>query len=201
MVSSKRYRQKRKIKVTKVIYSPLIMAPTLPGCIPCKVYAEDTPILTIDSIVICQTHAEYLRRRLLKMHPGHFVILNALQYFLTSGIFSSQDDDRKSKLDPMVKINAFLDETKQTESWKKEKRQKEKKQRKVVNRFVISMFNQSCDSPGEFLLTFSCLGKIQIREENNGRLKKRKTSERKRGKSPSRKTYQGKKRRKIRQHR
>ena len=29
-----------------------------PGCIPCKVYAEDTPILTIDSIVICQTHAE-----------------------------------------------------------------------------------------------------------------------------------------------
>ena len=28
----------------------------LPGCIPCKVYAEDTPILTIDSIVICQTH-------------------------------------------------------------------------------------------------------------------------------------------------
>ena len=42
----------------------------LPGCIPCKVYAEDTPILTIDSIVICQTHAEDLRRRLLKMHPG-----------------------------------------------------------------------------------------------------------------------------------
>jgi hypothetical protein len=46
----------------KTIYSP--------GCIPCKVYAEDTPILTIDSIVICQTHAEDLRRRLLKMHPG-----------------------------------------------------------------------------------------------------------------------------------
>jgi hypothetical protein len=42
----------------------------IPGCIPCKVYAEDTPILTIDSIVICQTHAEDLRRRLLKMHPG-----------------------------------------------------------------------------------------------------------------------------------
>jgi hypothetical protein len=41
-----------------------------PGCIPCKVYAEDTLILTIDSIVICQTHAEDLRRRLLKMHPG-----------------------------------------------------------------------------------------------------------------------------------
>ena len=41
-----------------------------PGCIPCKVYAEDTPILTIDSIVICQTHAEDLWRRLLKMHPG-----------------------------------------------------------------------------------------------------------------------------------
>jgi hypothetical protein len=41
------------------------------GCIPCKVYAEDNiGILTIDSIVICQTHAEDLRRRLLKMHPG-----------------------------------------------------------------------------------------------------------------------------------
>ena len=66
-------------------------------------------------------------------YGSHFVILNALQYILTSGIFSSQDDDRKSKLDPMVKINAFLDETKQTESWKKEKRKKEKKQRKVVN--------------------------------------------------------------------
>ena len=43
---------------------------SLPGCIPCKVHAEDTPILTIDSIVICQTHAGDLRRRLLKMHPG-----------------------------------------------------------------------------------------------------------------------------------
>jgi hypothetical protein len=42
-----------------------------PGCIPCKVYAEDTPILTIDSILICQTHAEDIRRRLLKMHPGN----------------------------------------------------------------------------------------------------------------------------------
>jgi hypothetical protein len=29
-----------------------------PGCIPCKLYAEDTPILTINSIVISQTHAE-----------------------------------------------------------------------------------------------------------------------------------------------
>ena len=46
----------------------------IPGCIPCKVYAEDTPILTIDSIVICQTHAEDLRRRLLKMHPGRYSI-------------------------------------------------------------------------------------------------------------------------------
>ena len=26
-----------------------------PGCIPCKLYAGDTPTLTIDSIVICQT--------------------------------------------------------------------------------------------------------------------------------------------------
>ena len=40
------------------------------GAFHVKVYAEDTPILTIDSIVICQTHAEDLRRRLLKMHPG-----------------------------------------------------------------------------------------------------------------------------------
>jgi hypothetical protein len=42
---------------------------------PCKVYAEDTPILTIDSIVICQTHAEDLRRRLLKMHPGIYSLI------------------------------------------------------------------------------------------------------------------------------
>ena len=49
---------------------PHAEAPYDPGCIPCKVYAEDTPILTIDSIVICQTHAEDLQRRLLKMHPG-----------------------------------------------------------------------------------------------------------------------------------
>jgi hypothetical protein len=28
---------------------------TGPGCIPCKLYARDTPRLTIDSIVICQT--------------------------------------------------------------------------------------------------------------------------------------------------
>ena len=48
----------------------LCVQPKHPGCMPCKVYAEDTPILTIDSIVICQTHAEDLRRRLLKMHPG-----------------------------------------------------------------------------------------------------------------------------------
>jgi hypothetical protein len=27
----------------------------MPGCIPCKLYAGDTPTLTIDSIVICQT--------------------------------------------------------------------------------------------------------------------------------------------------
>jgi hypothetical protein len=33
----------------------------VPGCIPCKLYAGDTPTLTIDSIVICQTHAGYLR--------------------------------------------------------------------------------------------------------------------------------------------
>jgi hypothetical protein len=28
----------------------------IPECIPCKVYADDTAILTIDSIVICRTH-------------------------------------------------------------------------------------------------------------------------------------------------
>ena len=68
----------------------------MPGCIPCKVYAEDTPILTIDSIVICQTHAEDLRRRLLKMHPGqygmskfclhmvHFIYSHSIQnYYVT----------------------------------------------------------------------------------------------------------------------
>jgi hypothetical protein len=27
----------------------------MPGCIPCKLHAGDTPTLTIDSIVICQT--------------------------------------------------------------------------------------------------------------------------------------------------
>jgi hypothetical protein len=48
----------------------LLVTTYAPGCIPCKVYAEDTPILTIDRIVIYQTHAEDLRRRLLKMHPG-----------------------------------------------------------------------------------------------------------------------------------
>ena len=44
----------------------------MPGCIPCKLCAEDTPIVTIDSIVIYQTHAEDLRLRriALKMHPG-----------------------------------------------------------------------------------------------------------------------------------
>jgi hypothetical protein len=54
-----------------------------PGCIPCKVYAEDTPMLTIDSIVICQTHAEDRRRSVLKMHPGskfckHFKLLGVI---------------------------------------------------------------------------------------------------------------------------
>ena len=54
----------------------------IPGCIPCKVYAEDMPILTIDSIVIYQTHAEDLRRRLLKMHPGvHISIFSVFIYW------------------------------------------------------------------------------------------------------------------------
>jgi hypothetical protein len=42
----------------------------IPGCIPCKLYAGDTPTLTIDSIVICQTHAGDLRTFEHGMHPG-----------------------------------------------------------------------------------------------------------------------------------
>jgi hypothetical protein len=42
----------------------------LPGCIPCMLYAEDKPILTIDSIVICQTHVGYLSTFVHRMHPG-----------------------------------------------------------------------------------------------------------------------------------
>ena len=41
-----------------------------PGCIPCKLYAGDMPTLTIDSIVICQTLAGYLRTFVHRMHPG-----------------------------------------------------------------------------------------------------------------------------------
>ena len=44
--------------------------PPTPGCIPCKLYAGDMPTLTIDSIVICQTHAGYLRTFVHRMHPG-----------------------------------------------------------------------------------------------------------------------------------
>jgi hypothetical protein len=53
-----------------ITISMLFIFKSKPGCIPCKHHAEDTPILTIDSIVICQTHAEDLRRIALKMHPG-----------------------------------------------------------------------------------------------------------------------------------
>jgi hypothetical protein len=63
-----------------------------PGCIPCKVYAEDTPILTIDSIVICQTHAVDLRRRLLKMHPGLWLILCIFLTTAIVGCFSGVND-------------------------------------------------------------------------------------------------------------
>jgi hypothetical protein len=44
-----------------------------PGCITCKLHAGDTPTLTIDSIVICQTHAGDLRTFVHGMHPGHRV--------------------------------------------------------------------------------------------------------------------------------
>jgi hypothetical protein len=37
-------------------------------------YAKDMPILTIDSTIIYQTHAEGLRCIALKMHPGPWVI-------------------------------------------------------------------------------------------------------------------------------
>ena len=40
--------------------NPMLNPSLTPGCIPCKLYAGDTPTLTIDSIVICQTHAGYL---------------------------------------------------------------------------------------------------------------------------------------------
>ena len=46
------------------------LGPVLPGCIPCKLYAGDTPTLTIDSIAICQTHAGYLRTFVHRMRPG-----------------------------------------------------------------------------------------------------------------------------------
>jgi hypothetical protein len=39
------------------------------GCIPCKLYVKDTPILTIDSIVICQTRTKDLWRIALNMLP------------------------------------------------------------------------------------------------------------------------------------
>jgi hypothetical protein len=32
----------------------------IPECIPCKLYADDTAILTIDSIVICRTQCGIL---------------------------------------------------------------------------------------------------------------------------------------------
>jgi hypothetical protein len=46
-----------------------------PGCIPCKLYAGDMPTLTIDSIVICQTHAGDLRTFVHGMHPGSLDIV------------------------------------------------------------------------------------------------------------------------------
>jgi hypothetical protein len=46
-----------------------------PGCIPCKLYAGDTLTLTIDSIVICQTHAGDLRTFVHGMHPGSLDIV------------------------------------------------------------------------------------------------------------------------------
>ena len=57
----------------------------------------------------------------------NFVILCAN----LSVLYSSQDVDKKNKLDPLAKMNAFLDQTKQSELQKKEKRKKEKKHHKV----------------------------------------------------------------------
>ena len=42
-----------------------------PGCIPCKLYAGDTPTLTIDSIVICQTHARISSHFCAQNAPWH----------------------------------------------------------------------------------------------------------------------------------
>jgi hypothetical protein len=43
----------------------------MPRCIPCKLHQRFTNI--IDSIVMCQTHAEDLWRIALGMHPVHHV--------------------------------------------------------------------------------------------------------------------------------
>ena len=47
-----------------------------------KLDTEDMPILTIDGIVICQTHAEDLRRIALKMHPGAEVMTSQSCLFM-----------------------------------------------------------------------------------------------------------------------
>ena len=39
----------------EIVFLKYLVSGALPGCIPCKLYAGDTPTLTIDSIVICQT--------------------------------------------------------------------------------------------------------------------------------------------------
>jgi hypothetical protein len=68
---------------------------SLPGYIPCKLYAEDAPILTIDSIVICQTYAKDLRRMPLKMHPGVIATLEVAVHTIPKPSFcawiSAQD--------------------------------------------------------------------------------------------------------------
>jgi hypothetical protein len=46
---------------------------------------------------------------------------------------NSQDVDRKDKLDPLVKMNELLDQTRKSESLKNHKQKKEKKKHKVVN--------------------------------------------------------------------
>lgn len=54
-------------------------------------------------------------------------------------IFNSQGDDWKSKLDPLVKMNTFLNQTKRSESQKEEKRKKEKKRHQVC-KFVRNLY-------------------------------------------------------------
>jgi hypothetical protein len=54
---------------------------SIPGCIPCKLYAGDTPTLTI-----CQTHAGDLRTFVHGMHPGQHQAISALTEYIYTRI-------------------------------------------------------------------------------------------------------------------